>query len=136
MKTALSRLAQTVVMSALAGTCALALAQGGGAAASSVGRPTISGAQGGLGVQAGLPQGGLGTQGNDGAQLRLKARPRDPQGEPFPQGEPSLIAEARSAATVAPATPTNIEGDVTAKEKRATAKRVTRSAKGQVPVAP
>lgn len=111
-----------------------ALAQGAGAAAAAgVGRPTIAGAQGGLGIQSGLPQGGLGTQGNDGAQVRLQTRSRNQADEPFPQGQPTLAAEARGNAVAKPVE-TNIEADATAKEKRATAKRVTRSSKGQVPV--
>lgn len=112
-----------------------ALAQGSNAAASSVGRPAIAGAQGGLGVQAGPPQGGLGVQGNEGAQVRLDVRPRREQAnEPFPQGRPSLAAEAR-AETAAKGTPDpSGDVDVTAKEKRDTAKRVSRTAKGQVPV--
>jgi hypothetical protein len=36
------------------------------------GRPAMSGAQAGLGAMAGPPQGGIGLQGNDGAQLNLR----------------------------------------------------------------
>lgn len=36
------------------------------------GRPTMAGAQAGLGAQAGPPQGGLGLQGSDGAGLNLR----------------------------------------------------------------
>jgi hypothetical protein len=36
------------------------------------GRPTMSGAQAGLGAQSGPPQGGIGLQGSDGAGLNLR----------------------------------------------------------------
>lgn len=39
-----------------------------GSAAVFEGRPALSGAQGGLGAQAGMPQGGLGVEGNDGVR--------------------------------------------------------------------
>jgi hypothetical protein len=39
------------------------------------GRPSMAGAQAGLGAQAGPPQGGLGLQGSDGAGINLR-RPR------------------------------------------------------------
>jgi hypothetical protein len=39
------------------------------------GRPALAGAQAGLGAQAGPPQGGLGLQGNDGAEFNLR-KPR------------------------------------------------------------
>ena len=38
-----------------------------------VGRPTLAGAQAGLGAQAGPPRGGIGLQGSEGAQLGLRA---------------------------------------------------------------
>lgn len=43
-----------------------------GAAAMFEGRPALAGAQGGLGAQAGLPQGGLGVQGNEAAERNLR----------------------------------------------------------------
>jgi hypothetical protein len=36
------------------------------------GRPALAGAQGGLGAQAGPPQGGIGLQGSEGAGLNLR----------------------------------------------------------------
>ena len=51
-----------------------ALGQGANASAAFEGRPSLSGAQGGLGAQAGMPQGGLGVQGNEAAQRQLKLR--------------------------------------------------------------
>lgn len=64
---------------ALAASMALlafeAAGQGTSASAVFEGRPALAGAQGGLGAQAGLPQGGLGLQGSEGAQVQLR-RPR------------------------------------------------------------
>jgi hypothetical protein len=55
------------------------------------GRPAMAGAQGGLGAQAGLPQGGLGVQGSQAAELNLR-RPRIVD-EPYdmPQGQPADV---------------------------------------------
>lgn len=39
------------------------------------GRPALAGAQGGLGAQAGPPQGGIGLQGTEGAQMNLQPPP-------------------------------------------------------------
>jgi hypothetical protein len=49
------------------------------------GRPAMAGAQAGLGAMAGLPQGGIGLQGSDGAEINLR-RPRvvDQQTNPLP----------------------------------------------------
>ncbi|GAC1599481.1 MAG: hypothetical protein NVS3B2_00630 [Ramlibacter sp.] len=44
------------------------------AAAAFEGRPALAGAQGGLGAQAGMGQGGIGVQGNDAAQRQLTLR--------------------------------------------------------------
>ncbi|HEY8360709.1 MAG TPA: hypothetical protein VIL30_24900 [Ramlibacter sp.] len=49
-----------------------AAGQGTGAQAVFEGRPAMAGAQGGLGAMAGPPQGGIGLQGSDGAQVRLR----------------------------------------------------------------
>jgi len=43
-----------------------------GAAAMFEGRPSMAGAQAGLGAQAGPPQGGLGVQGNEAAERNLR----------------------------------------------------------------
>jgi hypothetical protein len=45
-----------------------------GAAAVFEGRPAMAGAQGGMGAQGGLPQGGIGVQGTDAAQRGLNLR--------------------------------------------------------------
>lgn len=46
--------------------------QGTGAQAVFEGRPAMAGAQAGLGAMAGPPQGGIGLQGSEGAQLSLR----------------------------------------------------------------
>lgn len=48
--------------------------QGTNASAAFEGRPSLAGAQGGLGAQAGMPQGGVGVQGNEAAQRQLNLR--------------------------------------------------------------
>jgi hypothetical protein len=55
------------------------------AAAQFEGRPSMAGAQAGLGAQAGPPQGGIGLQGSDGAGLNLrKPRVIEQQMSPLP----------------------------------------------------
>lgn len=49
------------------------------------GRPAMAGAQGGLGAQAGMPQGGIGVQGTDAAQRSLRL------------GKPTGLDEMRQA---------------------------------------
>ena len=48
--------------------------QSAGASAAFEGRPAMAGAQGGLGAQAGPPQGGIGVQGSDTAQRSVDRR--------------------------------------------------------------
>lgn len=64
---------------------------GGGAAAAAAGRPAMSGAQGGLGAQPGLQQGGLGMQGTAPAQVEIPLRRHGTQ-----QVESPLIAASGS----------------------------------------
>ncbi|RYY66848.1 MAG: hypothetical protein EOO24_53700 [Comamonadaceae bacterium] len=52
------------------------------------GRPAMAGAQAGLGAMAGPPQGGIGLQGAEGAQLNLR--------------RPQVVADAGRVATVTP----------------------------------
>jgi hypothetical protein len=61
-----------------------AFGQGATGSAAFEGRPAMAGAQGGVGAQAGPPQGGIGVQGSDAAQLRL--------------GRPGIAETPRSAA--------------------------------------
>lgn len=62
-----------------------------GSGAAFEGRPAMAGAQGGIGAQAGPPQGGIGVQGSDAAQLRL--------------GRPSIVDTPRDAAKGLPSLP-------------------------------
>jgi hypothetical protein len=61
--------------------------QGSGAAATFEGRPAMSGAQAGLGALAGPPQGGIGVQGTQAAQLNLRKPPIIEEPRDMPQGE-------------------------------------------------
>lgn len=70
--------------------------QGANASAAFEGRPSLAGAQGGLGAQAGMPQGGIGVQGNEAAQLQLNLRK--------PSGLDSMPATPPAASSVAPVT--------------------------------
>jgi hypothetical protein len=124
-----------LVLGALLLTVSLAHGQSTGAAAAFEGRPAMAGAQGGLGAQAGPPQGGIGLQGNEGAQRSVAPRG---QGFPLdmPQGTPAGNApNASSGANVAVvaregATPARDQG--VAKEQRATVKKTKRAAKRTV----
>jgi hypothetical protein len=62
-------------VSALALLAFEAAGQTAGSSAVFEGRPTLAGAQGGLGAQAGMPQGGIGVQGSEAAQMNLR-KPR------------------------------------------------------------
>ncbi|MEP6790369.1 MAG: hypothetical protein ABI907_03295 [Ramlibacter sp.] len=76
-----------------------------GAAAVFEGRPTMAGAQGGLGAQAGMAQGGIGVQGADGAQRALKLhKPSGVDAAPnMPQGAPAdVVARSKTDITLAP----------------------------------
>ena len=114
------------------------------------GRPAMAGAQGGLGAQAGPPQGGIGVQGTDAAQRSVD--PRRPgvlddvrRGEPAAAG--TDVAAASSANTagsalnerpqrgdnVKPAPDKSIAKDqrsATKKAKRAAKRTITRSRHG------
>lgn len=72
-----------LVIAALLLTITEAHGQTAGAAAVFEGRPALAGAQGGQGAQAGMPQGGIGVQGNEAAERGLRLR------------KPSLLDEVR-----------------------------------------
>jgi hypothetical protein len=79
--------------------------QGANASAAFEGRPALAGAQGGLGAQAGMPQGGIGVQGNEAAQRQLTLR--KPSGlDAMPAtpsaGPPMAPVSARSDVTLVP----------------------------------
>jgi hypothetical protein len=66
------------------------------AAAAFEGRPSLAGAQGGLGAQSGMAQGGIGVQGNDAAQRQLRLHK--------PSGLDSMPALPQATGEVAPVT--------------------------------
>ena len=71
-----------------------------GAAAVFEGRPSMAGAQGGQGAQAGVPQGGLGVQGNEAAERSMQLR--KPSGlDEIRQARREGAAGAESAASAA-----------------------------------
>lgn len=73
-------LAHWMGVAAVAGLALLAFEAAGqstNAQAVFEGRPAMSGAQAGLGAMAGPPQGGIGLQGSDGAQLNLRPQVTD-----------------------------------------------------------
>jgi hypothetical protein len=112
-------------------------ARGQGANASAVfeGRPALAGAQGGLGAQAGMPQGGIGVQGNEAAQKQLKLR--KPSGLDAAPATPSVgppmpAVSARSDVTLVPKKD-EVARDVrspTRKAKRAARRALERSRTG------
>jgi hypothetical protein len=66
--------AVALVLAAFLLTLSEAHGQQAGAAAQFEGRPAMAGAQGGLGAQAGPPQGGLGVQGTEAAERSTQLR--------------------------------------------------------------
>jgi hypothetical protein len=63
-----------LVLAALLFALSEAHGQSTGSSALFEGRPAMAGAQGGLGAQAGPPQGGIGVQGSDAAQRTIAPR--------------------------------------------------------------
>ena len=90
--------------------------QGANASAAFEGRPSLAGAQGGLGAQAGMPQGGLGVQGNEAAQKQLNLRK--------PSGVDTMPA---TPAAEAPMAPVSTRSDVTLVPKKDGVARDVRS---------
>ncbi|MBX3585391.1 MAG: hypothetical protein KF796_02015 [Ramlibacter sp.] len=76
---------------ALALAPSLGLAQGTGAAIAAEGRPAMSGAQGGMGTQPGLAQGGLGMQ-DAPSQVTVPLKRRDHKDQPLATVTTSLPA--------------------------------------------
>lgn len=99
--------------------------QGANASAAFEGRPSLAGAQGGLGAQSGLPQGGIGVQGNEAAQRQLNLR------------KPSGLDSMSAPPVATPAAPVAARKDVTpvprkdgvAREMRDPTQKVKRAAK-------
>ena len=100
--------------------------QGANASAAFEGRPSLAGAQGGLGAQAGMPQGGLGVQGNEAAQRQLNLRkPSGLETMPAtPATEPSMApVSSRSDVTLVP------KKDEVARDVRSPTRKVKKAAK-------
>lgn len=74
--------------------------QSAGAAAVFEGRPSMAGAQAGLGAQAGPPQGGVGVQGPEAAQRNLRLRRPSGLGQlpPIPGKADDEVLAARAEA--------------------------------------
>ncbi|MET0310542.1 MAG: hypothetical protein ABW051_00680, partial [Burkholderiaceae bacterium] len=113
-------------------------APGGGAAAAAAGagRPAMAGAQGGLGVQAGVPQGGIGVQGNDAAERAVRlsmplatGRAVEPGEVPSPANQ--ARAEVAAAAEQERVNPTP-KRDGNAVQKRSTTDKATRATKRSI----
>lgn len=116
--------------------------QSTGAGAMFEGRPAMAGAQGGQGAQAGMPQGGIGVQGNELAERGLRRNPSDL--DEFRQARREAregvdVAGVNSATDktvrkdVAPARDQGIAKDqrsATSKAKRAAKRTITRSRHG------
>jgi hypothetical protein len=110
--------------------------QTGNAAAVFEGRPALAGAQGGLGAQAGLPQGGIGVQGNQAAQRQLNLR--KPSGLDTAPALPEAASTSPSTSTVGAAgASVGARSDVTlvprgddiARDTRSPAQRAKKAAK-------
>ncbi|WP_298933384.1 hypothetical protein [uncultured Ramlibacter sp.] len=67
--------------------------QASGAAAVFEGRPSMAGAQAGTGAMAGPPQGGIGLQGPEGSQLKLRPPPAIREANNMPQGTPAAVVD-------------------------------------------
>lgn len=121
-----------IAVALVAALALLALEAGGqsaGAAAMFEGRPAMAGAQAGLGAQAGPPQGGIGVQGTQAAQLNLR-RPRiiDEPAD-MPQGQLAEEAERPVVATIeiddARVLPRRLEPDTTPGQARTIAREAS-----------
>jgi hypothetical protein len=119
-----------LVVAAFLFTVSLAHGQNTGAAAVFQGRPSMAGAQAGLGAQAGPPQGGLGVQGSEAAERSL----RKPAGvaPDMPQGAPAASTPAAEKDVVRKKDPgiAKDEHSAVKKTKRAAKRVVQRSRHG------
>jgi hypothetical protein len=117
-----------LVLAALLLTVSLAHGQSAGAAAAFEGRPAMAGAQGGLGAQAGPPQGGIGVQGTDAAQRSVSRGQGMPLDVPKGAGAPSGMDMA-AAGTAARDEVKPVRDQGVAKEQRSTVKKAKRATK-------
>ncbi|MBI2769077.1 MAG: hypothetical protein HYX47_05620 [Burkholderiales bacterium] len=111
--------------------------QSSGAAAVFEGRPSMAGAQGGLGAQAGMAQGGIGVQGADGAQRALTLR--KPTGldtaANMPQGAPvDIVAKSNTDMTLAPEKVARDETSAVKKTRRGVKNTLSNKRHGVVPI--
>jgi hypothetical protein len=124
-------IAVAVAVAVLMLTFNVAHGQSTGAAAVFEGRPAMSGAQGGLGAQAGPPQGGIGLQGSD---TRAGIPGTAPATAPAPNaGNVALPAPTDTAAKdIKPGRDQSIAKDQRSvkKAKRAAKRTITRSRHG------
>jgi hypothetical protein len=134
-----------LILAALLFTLSEAYGQSTGSAAVFEGRPAMAGAQGGLGAQAGPPQGGLGVQGSDAAQRTIAPRRQQVTPQEFPQGTrdtvagidvPTAKAEAQAAAAARQDLRPSRDQDLKpsreqgiAKDQRSAANKVKKAAK-------
>lgn len=140
--TSLALRARQVAMACLAaGAAALApgvWGQSTGAQAVFEGRPAMAGAQGGIGAMAGLPQGGIGLQGNEGARLPgLVLRPPSSflqngtrlEAPPSVSSPTNVMAAATAAPTGAELSPQRDRDSGVAKRPRSASDKVQRAAR-------
>lgn len=99
--------------------------QSANAAAMFEGRPALAGAQAGLGAQAGPPQGGIGLQGSDGAELNLRPprAVREAPQENMPQGEPAGAPAVIATLDEERLLPPKVEPDLTPAQARTQARQ-------------
>lgn len=87
------------------------------------GRPTLAGAQGGLGAQAGPPQGGIGLQGADGAEFNLRKPPVIREAEAQREAAAAAAAEVNVAVLDADRVlPPKVDADATPAQMRSAAR--------------
>ena len=101
--------------------------QSAGAAAMFEGRPAMGGAQAGLGAMAGPPQGGIGVQGTQAAQLNLRKPRIIEEARDMPKGEPAQAPPAPVVAIIDDERllPPKLEPDVTPAQARRMAREAS-----------
>jgi hypothetical protein len=100
-----------------------------GSAAMFEGRPALAGAQAGLGAQAGPPQGGLGVQGRDAAQLSLRPPAALRADAEMPRGAPAGDVVASNAAAERDIVRHDRDRDRVAGENRSALRKTQRALK-------
>ena len=101
--------------------------QSAGASATFEGRPAMAGAQAGLGALAGPPQGGIGVQGTQAAQLNLRKPRIVEEARDMPQGEPAQAPAAPVVAVIDDERllPRRLEPDITPGQARTIAREAS-----------